>query len=190
MDVKVCKHCNEVKPYEAFAKARARLDGYFHKCKACVAATRPSRAGSTVSKAQWARWYAANRETLLAKQKEDESRREYSRARYETHKDSIRAKQRAYQATAEGKALRARIQRKRAQRISEATPAGLSDEQRAALDYVYWHARDVTRVTGEPYHVDHIVPLRGRKVCGLHVPWNLRVVPAEINLRKHISIEE
>jgi hypothetical protein len=187
--VKTCKCCKEEKPYEAFAKCSARLDGHLHKCKACVAATRPSRAGSSVSKAQWDRWYAANRETLLAKQKESEARRDYLRKRYSVKRDAIRSQQKVYRNTSEAKALHAAVQRKRNQRVADATPAWLSADQRAAIDYVYWHARDVTRVTGEPYHVDHIVPLRGRKVCGLHVPWNLRVVPADINLRKHISLE-
>lgn len=33
-------------------------------------------------------------------------------------------------------------------------------------------------------HVDHEIPLCGRNVSGLHVPSNLRLVPAEVNLRK------
>jgi hypothetical protein len=44
--------------------------------------------------------------------------------------------------------------------------------------------------TGEMYHVDHIIPLKGQKVSGLTVPANLRVIPASENAKKSNKLVE
>lgn len=71
----------------------------------------------------------------------------------------------------------------------QAVPKWLTPEQRAQIKRFYWLAQDCSIVTGEAYWVDHIIPLRGKTVCGLHVPWNLQVLPREVNQRKSNRVE-
>lgn len=92
--------------------------------------------------------------------------------------------------TPTGKATKKRNRVLRDKRNKQATPSWLTPEQKQQIADTYEHMRDCRAVTGEDYHVDHIVPLRGESVCGLHVPWNLQVIPAHVNISKSNSVEE
>ena len=64
------------------------------------------------------------------------------------------------------------------------TPSWLTDDDWWMIEQAYEISKTRSLVTGLDWHVDHVIPLRGRNVSGLHVPANLRVIPAKINLKK------
>ena len=72
----------------------------------------------------------------------------------------------------------------RRRRFRLATPKWLTAEHKMEIRLKYRLAIEMSRATGVRHAVDHIVPLQGEEVCGLHVPWNLEVVTQEENLKK------
>lgn len=68
-----------------------------------------------------------------------------------------------------------------ASRIGPAMPPWADQK---AIEEIYAEAARLTAETGFTYSVDHIVPRKHPDVCGLHVPWNLRVIPLLDNIRK------
>jgi hypothetical protein len=64
------------------------------------------------------------------------------------------------------------------------TPLWLSPDDHWMIAEIYDLAQQRSRATGVTFHVDHIVPLSGKTVSGLHVPLNLQVIQAVDNLRK------
>lgn len=62
-----------------------------------------------------------------------------------------------------------------------ATPPWVDADQ---LEATYVEAWRMTQISGVSYHVDHIAPITHEFVCGLHVPWNLQIIPKWKNLKK------
>jgi hypothetical protein len=75
------------------------------------------------------------------------------------------------------------VQARRARKMN-ATPKWAN---KFFIDEIYHLAKLRTKMLGSEWHVDHIVPLKSKRVCGLHVENNLRVIPATQNLEKHNS---
>jgi len=57
------------------------------------------------------------------------------------------------------------------------------------IEKFYIESERLTQETGIRYSVDHIIPIKGKTVWGLHVPWNLRVMPLADNVRKWNKFE-
>lgn len=69
-------------------------------------------------------------------------------------------------------------------RIRSATPKWVRSHFAEEIKYLVTLRDDACLLTGEKYHLDHIVPINHPDVCGLNVPWNLQVISAEDNIKK------
>lgn len=76
----------------------------------------------------------------------------------------------------------------RACRKLQATPPWLTAAQLKQIEAYYCEAKRLEQADGIKRHVDHIYPLQGKTVCGLHVPWNLQILLAKENLKKHNKV--
>jgi hypothetical protein len=74
--------------------------------------------------------------------------------------------------------------------LLNATPKWITKNNIKEISEFYLCAEMFSMYTGNKYHVDHIIPLRGKMVNGLHIPENLQVIPAKENLRKHNSFTD
>jgi len=124
-----------------------------------------------------ARKAAATRERERLAEVRKAARVEYHSARYLRERERICAMTSAY-AKANRHVINASTQRYRAATLKR-TPAWADLN---AIRDVYLDA--ATHPASEPMHVDHVIPLQGRNVSGLHVVENLRVIPGSENCAK------
>jgi hypothetical protein len=73
---------------------------------------------------------------------------------------------------------------RRRHKLESAIPRWLTADQKKQMAAKYREAAMASELTGTPHEVDHFVPLQGKNVCGLHVPWNLRILPQFMNREK------
>lgn len=120
-------------------------------------------------------WYIAHRDEVAARAvtRPDEVKRRYRKVWKDNNPDKVRAHT-----------------KNRRRKHRQATPPWLSARQKDEMRQLYRIAVKMTKLTGEEYVVDHIFPLQSETSCGLHVPWNLRVITRKENAEKHNKIPE
>ena len=171
---KTCSKCLKSKLLKDFCQNKSAKYGVSSSCRVCQSAYNKEyrkKNREALLKADRDR-YANNTESIKAKS-----------AKYKAdNKDYYDAYNKTYYKFNKHKFLAANSKRRKV--ILKATPDWLTKEQKVQIEDVYWLAQDLKAVSGESYHVDHIIPLQGKNICGLHVPWNLQILPADLNLKK------
>lgn len=157
-------------------------------CRACVDARRAAKDKADPARARernvrrYHKDLAASREKVReARKRNIEKRRADDRERYEdpARRDWQKKQARDWARANPGK--RNRIIAARRAWVKRATPAWLTKEDHMRIAAIYLEAASYGPGV---MHVDHRIPLRGRLICGLHVPDNLQIIPALDNVRK------
>ena len=168
---KTCSKCSMNKPHSAFKLFRRSSDGLAAWCIVCHAtASREHYLQNKAARNETARaWAAANPEKARKASNDYHHRNKADRA------------QRAKEWGERNKDLRRATTAKRKAALLMATPAWAD---MAAIADVYKLAVRVQKESGIRMHVDHVVPLQSKYVCGLHIAANLRVLPGAENESK------
>jgi hypothetical protein len=203
--MKQCSNCKTIKPFEQFSKDKQKKDGLRYNCKACCSLIHKSwnELNQETKSAKEKEWREKN------KIKCKEYRKEY----YETNKSESRKKASEYEKreriknpkkySEKSKRYRDKnplylkswheknpskstfyTSKRRAAKLT-ATPPWLDEILLAQIQWYYAAAKMMTETSGVIHHVDHIHPLQGQGFSGLHVPWNLQVIPASENIKKN-----
>lgn len=170
-NVKKCSTCKEEKNLSEFYK-RSDTGRYRSLCKPCF--TESNERTRKISKEHIKKrrhlHYVKNKEKVLKQTKE------YKKNNPEVAKKS-RQKWRRNNLDKDA----ARSANRRASK-KQRTPKWLTEGQKNRIKQYYTAAQDLR--WEDEMHVDHIIPLNGKTVSGLHVPWNLQLLPALENMSK------
>ena len=186
----VCNKCGIEKPLNQFGKNCRRKNNVRLSCKECnvqmvMKKYKENPQAFCEKTGQWRRnnpekhrrysvaYIAQNREKL------NELRRQYRLRNIERE----RKKDAEYLTKNRAKIYAKNARRRAAEK--KATPNWLSFIHKAQIEEFYEIALAKNIQTGIEHAVDHIVPLRGKTIHGLHVPWNLQILTKAENSRKY-----
>ena len=172
--MKLCPKCQTEKPFTEFYASSTHKSGYASWCKKCE---------SERSRLKNQKY----RDTRLAKAKQwrDENKEKQAaaiNAWREANPEKIKHIYRDWAQRNRDKVNAKWMKRDAAKK--NRTPSWLTEDHLWMIEEVYSLSQLRQEITGIKWHVDHIVPLQSKTVSGLHVPWNLQVIPAQANQQK------
>jgi len=175
MENKSCRVCKESKPLIEFVKRPDRVGAYRNACIEChKESVRAYYHNNKQSRSEYNKaWRGSNKDLIKSK----------SKTYYKSKKEDILAYAKDWRVANQDKVRNYGATRRASKML--ACPSWLFESQKAEIESFYSLAKDCEIVSGQTYHVDHIIPLQGKNVCGLHVPWNLQVLPSDVNLSKN-----
>ena len=162
--MKTCWKCKQTKELTEFGPNKSKPDGLASECRPCKREQDREYAAKNRESIniRAKTWYEKNKDSLTEEQKQN--RRDACYRYRKRHPDRITSKN-----------------RKRQAKKLNATPAWAD---KVAIDYIYYAAKVIESVYGTKWHVDHIVPLKGKNACGFHVQKNLQLLAPLDNLKK------
>ena len=183
--MKQCTKCKKDKDLSEFYKDKHTKDKLSYNCKICCKIK--SELYTKSNKQRVAEYQASYRKDNLEElkhylsvytvdyYKKNKEKVDSYQAQYRNeNKEKVAARIASWGKSNPGKrnAITAKYRAKKLQ----ATPKWLTEEQLIKIQNIYIEAARFTKETGISYHVDHITPLQGENVSGLHVPWNLQIL--------------
>ena len=133
------------------------------------------------------KYYQENRDEIAARNKKyREENREKVAARakryYEENRDKHLARDKKY--CAENPEKKAAAVAKRRSAKIERIPSWSNDDDLKAIKKIYARCKRINKLTGVEHQVDHVIPLQGDSISGLHHSTNLAIIPAALNRSK------
>ena len=170
-------------PYKDSEIAKLKRKEYYLKNKESINAH--NKAWAKENKDLVAETKRNYRQRLSQEKREEENAR--ARDRYYATIDKQKARKKEYRSKNKPLA-NANASKRRAAQLQR-TPAWVSEFDLFKIQCMYKIAAMLTRVNNEPWTIDHIVPLQGKLVSGLHVPNNLQFMRARENESKRNKFE-
>lgn len=162
MPTRICSKCSFEKELDCFTKNSKCLLGRTSVCKTCMNI-----------------WYRENYKKDPSKvyDKNKKSRAKRASEGFDIYK-SIRTYRKNFPEKHNLKQkIRESMKRGR-------VPSWASSQDEEDIKNMYKLAQRLEQLCGVKYHVDHIVPLNGKNVCGLHTPKNLQILESSLNINK------